>query len=234
MAGQRVRFGWWYEAVLLGVVVGVTAALATGHLGGLDLAVRDWCAAHRGAVAVGVARAFNLLGQGGPLTLIAVGLAGWLAGRRRSVRPLLPVAFVFGALYLTIGPLKLWSGRPYPREAVDPHPELFFRAVEHDRAFPSGHTANAVVWLGVIVLLAGALRRAYGRASVAPRAVAVLRVAAPVIVVATTVYLQYHWLTDSIVGLAIGLLLDRLRQRVPWDRVPLPGVPERWRRPALD
>ena len=43
-----------------------------------------------------------------------------------------------------------------------------------------------------------------------------LRIAPPVIVFCTTVYLNFHWLTDSIAGLLLGVLLARLLVRVPW------------------
>jgi hypothetical protein len=78
-------------------------------------------------------------------------------------------------------------------------------------SYPSGHVANALVWYGVIALLLGAL------VTVPPRVHLAIRLVPPVIVFCTTTYLSFHWLTDSIAGLFLGLILTRLMARVPWD-----------------
>ena len=46
----------------------------------------------------------------------------------------------------------------------------------------------------------------------------------PAILLVTTTYLGWHWLTDSVAGLLVGLLLGRLLSRVPWDDLPLPAA----------
>ena len=96
-------------------------------------------------------------------------------------------------------------------------------------SYPSGHVANALVWYGVIALLAGALLPA----GLSTRALLALRVLPPVIVFCTTTYLSFHWITDSIAGLFLGLVLTRLMARVPWDTLPLPRLKSGWDRPAL-
>jgi hypothetical protein len=78
--------------------------------------------------------------------------------------------------------------------------------------------ANALVWYGVIALLASAL------VTVSPRNRLALRVLPPVIVFVTTTYLAFHWLTDSVAGLMLGLVLTRLMARADWDAVPLPRL----------
>jgi len=35
------------------------------------------------------------------------------------------------------------------------------------------------------------------------------------------VYLGYHWLFDTVAGVLLGLLLDRIIYRTPWDDLPL-------------
>ncbi|MEW2380917.1 phosphatase PAP2 family protein [Micromonospora sp. NPDC047707] len=231
--------GWWFDAVLLAGLVTLTAALAAGHLFGLDRAVADWSDAHRPTVAYWVARILNYLGQGTPLTLIAAGLGALLAVRLRSVRPLLPPVAGFAATYLTIGPLKVWTARPAPSaSAQEPFlpPERTLPLFQDDlplrfaQSYPSGHVANAIVWYSVIALLLAPLLRSYGRA-MPTRLVTVVRFVPPLVVLCTTTYLGWHWLTDSVAGLLLGLLLDRLLHRVPWDDVPLPGAVDRWNRP---
>ncbi|HEX5741093.1 MAG TPA: phosphatase PAP2 family protein [Pilimelia sp.] len=231
--GGCTRWSWWPDLALAVVLAAVTAALGLGYLVDLDLAVRDRAFAWRDPTALAAARAVNLLGQGGLLQAVAGALAVWLVFRQRSLRPLLPVLAAYGALLACVGALKVWSARPYPRESLAHHPADLFADVPHQLAYPSGHVANAVVWWGVIALLAAALRRAYGRRPLPRTAVRVWRVGAPLTVVATTVYLRHHWLTDAVAGLAVGLLLDRARSRVPWDTLPLPGGRGRWVQPAF-
>jgi membrane-associated phospholipid phosphatase len=93
-------------------------------------------------------------------------------------------------------------------------------------SYPSGHVANALVWYGVIALLLGALVAVPSRVHLA------IRLVPPVIVFCTTTYLSFHWLTDSVAGLFLGLILTRLMARVAWDAVWLPRLQNGWDRPA--
>jgi membrane-associated phospholipid phosphatase len=206
--------GWLADVVLLVLLAALTAALAAGALLDVDLAVRDWVDAHRPASAYVVARVPNYLGQGFVLIGLSVLAAVRLARREHSVRPLLPVAAAWLVLTLVVGPIKLLLDRAPPHRVDVPHPEELFSG---GMSYPSGHVANAIVWYGVLVLLlAGGLPAA---ARVA------LRVGPPVIVAVVTTYLGFHWLTDTVAGILIGLLLDRLLRRVDWNAVPLERVP---------
>lgn len=233
--------GWWFDALLLGSLVAITVALAHRQLFGIDRAVADWAEAHRPTAAYWTAVVVNYLGQGTPLTLLSAGLGALLAVRLHSVRPLLPpvVAFVFS--YFTIGPLKVWTARPAPSASVkEPYlpPEQTLPLFQDElplrfaQSYPSGHVANAILWYGVLALLLAPLLRSFGR-TVPPRLVTVIRTVPPVVVLFTTTYLGWHWLTDSVAGLLLGLLLDRLLHRVPWDDVPLPGRLRGWDRPFI-
>ncbi|MFI6261181.1 phosphatase PAP2 family protein [Micromonospora sp. NPDC051006] len=223
--------GWWFDALLLAGLVGLTVALAADQLFGIDRAVADWAQAHRPTAAYWVARVLNLLGQGTPLTLLAAGLGVLVAVRVRSIRPVLPPVVAFLFTYLTIGPLKVWTARPAPSASVkEPFlaPEQTLPLFQQDvpfrfaQSYPSGHVANAIVWYGVLALLVAALLRSMGR-PVPHRVIIAVRVLPPLIVLCTTTYLGWHWLTDSVAGLLLGLLLDRLLHRIPWDDVPLPA-----------
>ncbi|MEH0982824.1 phosphatase PAP2 family protein [Micromonospora sp. CPCC 205556] len=222
--------GWWFDLLLLAALVGLTVALSADQLFGIDRAVADWADAHRPTAARWTAVILNYLGQGTPLTLIAAGLGVLLAVRLRSVRPVLPPVVAFALTYLTIGPLKVWTARPAPsastKEPFLPPAQTLplFQdelPVRFAQSYPSGHVANAIVWYGVIALLLAPLLRSFGR-QMPRRVVAVVRVVPPAVVLCTTTYLGWHWLTDSVAGLLLGLLLDRLLHRVPWDDVPLP------------
>jgi membrane-associated phospholipid phosphatase len=237
--GVRLRpvrpAGWWFDLLLLAGAAAITLALATGHLFALDRAVADWAADHRPPAAFDTAVIFNYLGQGGPLTLLGVGLAVLLAVRLRTVRPLLVPVVAFALTTFTIGPLKVWTARPAPSAGIkEPYlpAEQTLPLFQHDlplrfaQSYPSGHVANAIVWYGVLALLLAPVLATFGR-RLDPRLLLTVRVVPPVVVLFTTTYLGWHWLTDSVAGLLLGLVLGRLLHRVPWDGLPLP-LPDRF------
>ena len=214
-----MRRGWLADAVLVALFAALTAAVAAGWTHGLDLAVRDWSDGHRPTPAYVIARILNLLGQGSPLAIIAVMLAGLLARRARSVRPVLPVVAAYLLLLAVVGPVKVLTDRAAPhRPEGTPHREEFFSG---GMSYPSGHTANTVVWYGVLVMLLTALLTTALRPAVRLG----LRLAPPVFVAVVTTYLGFHWITDSVAGLIAGVLLYRLLRRVPWADIPLHRLP---------
>jgi membrane-associated phospholipid phosphatase len=185
-------------------LIALTVMLAFGWLLSLDVAVAHWVDSHRPPALDRLLRAGNYLGQGGVLTGIAGGLGILLAVWRRSVRPVLPVLAAFALTFVSLIVLKLLTERPAPHSPV-PHPERFGLG---GAEYPSGHLVNSIVWYGVLTLLlapwlAPAVRRA-------------LRVIPPAVLCITTVYLAFHWVTDTVAGILLGLLLDRLMRRVPW------------------
>ena len=227
--------GWWFDATLLAGFVALTVALARGHLLALDVQVADWVDQHRPEPLYVTLRVFNYLGQGGQVLMsTSIVLAGLVAWRLRSVRPLVVFVAAFLVTSVTIGPLKIWLDRAAPH-FTGADPEILFNpAAAGDKAmsYPSGHVANAVAWYAVIALLLNALLRSLDRPPLSPRAYAALRVLPPAIVFFTTTYLAFHWVTDSVAGLLLGLILARLLTRVPWDAVPLPRLPNGVDRPA--
>jgi len=211
---QRLR-GWWPDVALLAGFVLLTVALAQGRLLGLDVRIADWVSGHRPTWLYWTLRVLNYLGQGGqvlmPLTILLAGLAAW---RLRSWRPLAVFAGVFVLTYVTIGPLKIWLDRAAPA-FKGPDREILFNPAasgEYAMSYPSGHVANALAWYYAIALLLGVLlsRPLSARANLA------LRVLPPVVVFVTTTYLAFHWITDSVAGLLLGLILARVLARVPW------------------
>ena len=153
---------------------------------------------------------------------------GWPGGSR-SVRAVLPFAAAFVLTYLTIGPLKVWAGRAAP--AFDgPDKAIMFNPYasgdEGDELSLRPRRQRPGLVRGVALLLAALLRRALSR-----REFLAVRVAPVVLVFCTTIYTGFHWLTDSVAGLLLGLVLARLLARVPWDAIPLPHLGG-WERPA--
>jgi membrane-associated phospholipid phosphatase len=228
--------GWWYDGLLLAALAALTLALAKGQLLGIDLAVREWADVHRVEFVYRCARVLNFLGQGGwLLTPLAVILAIAVGLRTRSIRPLLVVAAAEVLTYVTIGPFKLWTDRAAPSSKLPPEQtvKIFntLPAGEYALSYPSGHVANGIVWYGVIALLLVALLRILGRPRT-PRLARAIRIVPPGILFCTTIYTNFHWLTDSVAGLLLGIFLDRLLARVPWDDVPLPALPGGLNRPG--
>jgi membrane-associated phospholipid phosphatase len=200
---------WWPELVLLAAFGGLTAVLWTGHWLGVDVTVAHWCDTHRPAVADRLARMGNYLGQGGYLTLLCLAIALVLAGLRRSVRPVLPVIVAFALTFGTLQPLKSLTARPAPH-ALRAHAEHFGTG---GQSYPSGHLVNAIVWYGILALLLAPWLPDAARLA--------LRIVPPAVLSVTTVYLGFHWISDTIAGLLLGLLLWRLLDRIPW------GLPDR-------
>jgi membrane-associated phospholipid phosphatase len=217
----RPKLGWWFDLALVVAFVALTVALVQGHLLALDQRVADWAFDHQPAPVYWTARVFNYLGQGGQVLMpIGLILTGVLAYRTRSVRAVLPFVAAFVLTYITIGPLKIWAGRAAPT-FDGPDKTIMFNphasGVEA-MSYPSGHMGNSLVWYAVIALLLAALLRRPLRTGES-FAVRVLPVA---ILFCTTVYTGFHWLTDSVAGLLLGLFLARLIERVPWEPVLTP------------
>ena len=229
IAPTRVR-GWWPDLLAVAAFVGLTVALASGHLLAFDQRVADWAFAHQPAPAYWTARVLNYLGQGGQvLTPLALLLTGLLAYRTRSVRAALPFVAAFVLTYFTIGPAKIVFDRAAPAFTGPDPTELFNPAAvgKYGMSYPSGHMGNVLVWYAVFAILAAALlRRPLTRWEWLG-----IRVVPAAIVFVTTVYLGFHWVTDSVAGVLLGFVLARLLLRIPWDRVPLPHL-NGWSRPA--
>ena len=229
-ARLRPRQGWWVDLALVAGFVALTIALINGHLLKVDDWVADWALGHRSMPIYWICRVFNYLGQGGQVLMPVAGiLAAALVWRTRSVRPVLPLLVAFVLTYVTIGPIKIWSRRGTPGFPGVDHAMMFNPHASGPRveSYPSGHMGNSVVWYGVIALLAVAL---LGR-PLTGRETFLIRVLPAVILFCTMCYTGFHWVTDSVAGVLLGLFLIRLMARIAWDRVPLPSLGG-WNRPA--
>jgi membrane-associated phospholipid phosphatase len=135
----------------------------------------------------------------------------WGCRRQESWRPAVVAGVSVFMLNLVVLILKLGLGRAQPETA---DPSFFVGGM----AYPSGHTSNIVLVYGLLVYM---LAR-YGGV---PRRVAVLLwsvvVLASVIMVATSLTLNWHWFADLIAGLLIGgtvlQLTAAVDQAVPAD-----------------
>lgn len=189
----------------------------------LDVAVADWV--DRGdlrAQTVPNALLWLLAQTGGRGTiLVVVGLLTlWTMLERRVWQPALRVLVAFVLLTVTVYALKIGLGRTAPGYGAS---VLYVEG----RSYPSGHSVNVVLWWGLVVWML----RAYAMPAWSVRVFTTVAVAAPVLTTLSMVLLNYHWLTDMIAGLAVGvLLLWALHQIVAtglgqWGDVPRPPRP---------
>jgi membrane-associated phospholipid phosphatase len=202
--------GWWVEGLLIAGFAALTAALVWWEpVLDADRAVRDWCDGHRPPPAHAVAVGFDLLGQRGLLLPLLLTVAVVLAVRWRSARPVLLSLAAVLASSVVVEALKRWTSRGAPH-----HGSILMFSGDPAVEYPSGHVTNGLVYYAVLaVLLSGSLPPVSRR---------LLRWIPGVLVFLGTTYLGWHWLTDSIGGYLLGLLLVRLLTRLPWATMTLP------------
>lgn len=218
--GDRPR-SWWPDVLMVLAVAAVTSLLVwRSPLIMADIGVRDWVLEtrpHWGFVIADIAR---YVGQGTPLTIIALGLAVVTARRYRTIRPILMHLAAWAMVNVVIGVFKEWADRVAPRfpdtngppPYVDADGSLLFSGLDM-MSFPSGHAANTAVWYGLIVLLIGM--------NMSRRWRMILLVAPPLILVLAQTYTTFHWISDVVVGYLLGLLIIRQVQRVRWGSMRL-------------
>jgi membrane-associated phospholipid phosphatase len=135
----------------------------------------------------------NVAGTVGMPIVAVCFLVGFTIRRRRWTPFVLLAGAAAGSLLMTIaGKDLVGRARPPLADAVPPY--------EHSPSFPSGHTLNATVIVGVIVYLL-LLRQSSRVARVTTITVGVLFVLS---VGASRVYLGHHWFTDVLAAWALG------------------------------
>jgi membrane-associated phospholipid phosphatase len=187
-------------AVALVVGTLVTADVLTrGRLERMDLRVSDvisgW--ALRDSAAAPFLWAVTQLGGRVAILVVLAGLVGYLAWRRHTWLPLLRVLVALGLLTVVVYAIKQGTGRTAPG-----YPGVFFFHA-HGESFPSGHVANAVLMWGIARWQAVE----YGLPARVQRAFWLLAVVGPVATGLAMVSLDFHWVTDAVVGACVGVVL---------------------------
>ena len=156
----------------------------------VDEAIRDWVIGHRNGALTDVMVNASRFGSTPSLIVMAVLAAAWLAWRGRRADSL--VVVVGTAVGLALAPLlKLVFTRPRPTG------HLVF---VDSWSFPSGHSTNSMVVLGLLTVLA--VRERPGRLR---RTLLVTIGALLVFAVGfSRVYLGVHWPSDVLAGWLIG------------------------------
>ena len=200
---SRVSVGrppWWLMLAALVVAVLVTADLLTrGALELMDLQVSevisDW--GLRDSAAFPAVWVVTQVGGRVTILVVLAGLVGYLAWRRHTWLPLVRVLMALALLTAVVYGIKNGTGRTAPA-----FPGSFFFH-EDGASYPSGHVANAVLMWGVARWQAVEYDLPYR----VQRAFWWLSVAGPVVTGLAMVSLDFHWITDAVVGAAVGVLL---------------------------
>jgi membrane-associated phospholipid phosphatase len=147
---------------------------------------------------------YDKFGQRSVLLPILLVLAGILARRHRTWRPLVLALTSFAILNVIVGAMKLIIGRS-DTETGDP--SVFNGGI----IYPSGHSSNMVLTGGLIIYL---LIRYAKHPPV--RRVTALWTFLTALTIATSLYLGTHWISDLLGGVLVGGLL--LQAVIVFDR----------------
>lgn len=200
-----VPYAALWITLLVGGVIVVTLALLGAEvyndvvddagLAMLDKPTLAFAEQLRGPAIDSAVTAFTNVGGGIGMPILASILTAWLVYRARSWRPLILVggAAAVSMTATTVGKRLVGRTRPDHADAVPPY--------ETSPSFPSGHTLNSTVVIGVLVYVACLqVERTVIRVA--------LITAGTIFFIAmglSRVYLGHHWMTDVIAAWLLGL-----------------------------
>ena len=190
---------WWLVLLSLLVTVGVTAdLLSRGALERMDLRVSAVVSAWglRDSAAYPLVWLFTQLGGRVFILAVLAVVVGHVAYQQRTLLPLLRVLVGLVLLTALVYGFKYGTGRTAPA-----FPGSFFH--RDGASYPSGHVANAVLMWGIARWQAVE----YGLPPWVQRLFYWLSLVAPVAAGLSMVALDFHWVTDAVVGAALGIVL---------------------------
>jgi membrane-associated phospholipid phosphatase len=190
---------WWLVLLSLLLTVGVTAnLLSRGALERMDLRVSGVVSTWglRESSAYPVVWLFTQLGGRVFILAVLAVVVGHVAYRWRTLLPLVRVLVGLALLTALVYGFKFGTGRTAPA-----FPGSFFH--RDGASYPSGHVANAVLMWGIARWQAVE----YGLPPWVQRLFYWLSLVAPVAAGLSMVALDFHWVTDAVVGAALGIVL---------------------------
>ncbi|MBF9070110.1 phosphatase PAP2 family protein [Streptacidiphilus sp. NEAU-YB345] len=172
----------------------IVAVFTTSRLVALDWEVMAFKPYMHWPAVLNFLNYYVIAGQRGPSAIVVSAWLTWRCWRQKSWRPLLVLGVSLVLLNMSVGAVKIATGRLGPHYAhVYGSNEIFLGG----GIFPSGHTANAVVTWGIVAYLATRWRRIG----------ALLAGWMGFSIGLTTLYLGTHWTTDVLAGWAAGALV---------------------------
>jgi membrane-associated phospholipid phosphatase len=208
----RDRVDKWikpYAALWLTMIIGGSLVIALALLGaevysdvvdeeglaGLDIPALEYSQSLRNPEVDAFATGFTNVGGGIGMPILASILTAWLTFLNRTWRPIVLVggAALVSTLATTWGKRLVGRTRPDHSEAVPPF--------ETSPSFPSGHTLNTTVVIGVLIYLM-CLQFQVLWARIAAITVGTLFIVAMGL---SRVFLGHHWMTDVMAGWFLGL-----------------------------
>jgi len=176
-------------AALAWVFVKVGAEVTQGSLSGVDANIRQFVVAHRSGAATAVFTAVSALGSNAVLLVLAA-LAGWkISERSKTVGLLIVLCGIVSSEFVDVIKAGMAVQRP---PSIDQSSRSF--------SFPSGHVSGATAIATLLSYIAWRRRRYV--LIVAPVSVALV-----VLMALSRIYLDQHWMSDTVGGALIGLLL---------------------------
>lgn len=212
----KARLGSVARAVIsfqgLAVWLVAVTMLAAGPLQGLDRALnRPWSRMVLPDLRPFFVHVVDSLADARVAMSVASAVSLIVAWRARSIRPLVVTAAALTSGTALVVAMKLVTARPRPMSG---NPSFFHAGLgENATIYPSGHVVNAILIYGVAVYLVTnyeRVRRRTGRLLWCGVALITL------VAALTSLYLQWHWVTDLLGGLVAGGLV--LRATVTLDR----------------
>jgi membrane-associated phospholipid phosphatase len=194
----------WLALLSAALFLVLVDVFVQGPLVRLDLWVIQFDGQRRFPALDGAALVYDKAGQRSVLIPVLLAVAGVLAWRHRTWRPVTLAVFTVLSLNLVVGAMKLVIGRA---ETEVGRPDVLTGGV----IFPSGHSSNMVLTGGLIIYL---LRRYTERPPV--RLLTAVVVVATALTCATSIYIGSHWLSDLVGGMLVGGLL--LQAVIVFDR----------------
>lgn len=173
----------------------ITDVFVQGPLVRLDLWVNTFDGQERFPSLDRAALIYDKAGQRSVLIPVLLVVAGILAWRHRTWRPVSLAVFCVMSLNVVVGAMKILIGRA---ETETGSADVLTGGV----IFPSGHSSNMVLTGGLIIYL---LRRYTERPPV--RLLTVVVAVLTTLTCATSIYIGSHWVSDLIGGMLVGGLL---------------------------
>ncbi len=212
MSTVRDRVDKWikpYAVLWLTMIIGGALVLAMALLGAevysdvvdeeglasLDIPALEYSQSLRNPEASAFATGFTNVGGGIGMPIVAGVLTAWLTLLSRTWRPIVLVggAALVSTTATTLGKGLVGRTRPDHSEAVPPF--------ETSPSFPSGHTLNTTVVIGVLVyLMCLQFQMLWARITAITAGVIFI-----IAMGLSRVFLGHHWMTDVMAGWFLGL-----------------------------